>query len=186
MVPWWDQTNTSIEPISQLNHRPAEKHWADWTVCQLLEIHATFQPNIKRLLHLVFGLQAKPKCLLHPLLYLFRLLHNLPVRLGSQRVLDEILGRGMLDPEIEKVDWKFVCVLRIGVWCRAFHIEELGVHMPTLYVFHVSFTRSGSTLWTQLGWIVHMSCVCTVCSPFRSNSCEQSNPTVFTRCCRTL
>ena len=38
-------------------------------------------------------------------------------------------------------------------------------------------TRSVSTLWTRLGWIVWMSCVFCV---------EQSNPTVFTRCWQTL
>ena len=46
------------------------------------------------------------------------------------------------------------------------------------------YTKYGSTLWTRSGWIVSTSCVCSVSSQYNHNSYEQSNLTVFTRCCR--
>ena len=58
---------------------------------------------------------------------------------------------------------------------------------PTTNLWEDS-TRSGITLWTQLGWIwiVLKSCVCSMSSHCKRNSYSQYNQTVFKRWCRTL
>ena len=43
--------------------------------------------------YLIFGFKAHPERLLHPLLYLPRLLHDFLVRLFGQGVLEEVLAR---------------------------------------------------------------------------------------------